>query len=298
MINVKKFKKGDWVSFSIITDNGNDNYEIKECNNNFCLYFKTDKNCVYGKSNVYSEKKYCYWFDITEDELINCKSITREQFVEMFKNYDIEIHKYKTICDNSWLDYERTKKDYNYKYDIVKGINKGWALNKKKMLGEYIEDLADARKTKDCNFIKFNEQALECLIDGLTQQINISSQFTIGGSAFAGLQTPTTVEYFYTMLMNYCRLSMKYKRLLDSDLYYIILDFEELIRHAKMYYLSQVDIEIATFVMNGTYDIQKITTEINDIFKLKTPLKEEDINNSIANLIPLALIKAELDMSK
>ena len=65
-----------------------------------------------------------------------------------------------------------------------------------------------------------------------------------------------------------------------------------------MYYLSQVDIEIATFVMNGTYDIQKITTEINDIFKLKTPLKEEDVNNSIANLIPLALIKAELDMSK
>lgn len=297
MVNIKNLKKGDWISFSEITLDDNGSFEIRKENNKLCALFITDKKCLYGVSKKYLDNPYKYWFDVNEEELINVRFIDRDELVLKYKSHDIEIHKYKRKEDKSWNDYGRSRKDYNWKYDIINGINESWAISKRDLLDNYLKDLKDVRDKKDKVSIKFMEQAVEILLDEMRQDIQCGSSFILRGSVFSGISIPKTEIYFDVMLKNYSNLCLTHRRRVDTDLYYILLDFEKVIMYAKMYLLTQVDIELVTLVMEGVSDMNYILSYINSTFDFKKPLEATDIKARLDIFIPKVILKAEKEMS-
>lgn len=296
MISIKSFKKGDWFSFSLITEK-DEGFYIDDCNRDLCCYFKTNDKCVIGQSNKYKDNRMKYWFEIEEDELINVREMTRKELIDLYSNYDLQIHKFYKKDSNSWKDYERSKKDYNWKYEMALGINKSWVLCKKVLLDAYLKDLEEAKKTNNKLTIKYTEEALENLISGLNTEMKSKSTF-ISGSPIGSIEIQKNKTYFDAMLKNYAMLSMKYHTKVDSDFYYMIMDFEKTVLYAKAYMLSQPDIEIVTLVMRGVSDLDFIAGEINASFKLKKPLTKNDVKYRIDEEIPGILFKAEDKMNK
>lgn len=298
MTNIKSFKKGDWVSFSkIIEKNGE--YVLENPSSDLCLYFVTDKECVYGKSQVYDDNPYKYWFDVKEEELIKTQVITRSELIEKYKSHEIEIHKYRQKNDKSWNVYSRAKKDFNWKFSLAVGINPGWVMFKKEMLDSYLADLEEMKQTKNALLIKLMEQAVDELIQGLRSECKIKGTFSSQVSAFSNIPNTKTQEYFEAMLKNYANLQITYRSKMNTDLYYMLLDFESVIEDGQKYF-SKTDREIIRKMMKGETGINDITEHINEKFQtvLKKPLKKEDIKAKLDITIPKAIYKASDRMDR
>lgn len=288
MTSIKSLKKGDWVIFSKIVCDDN-NYAIPEECSNLGLLFQTNKKCIIGKIPGYSEMKY--WFEINENELVNATVCTRDEIIELYDSYDIEVHKIRTKEDKSWKDYCRSKRDYNWKYDIAVGINAKWVLFKRDMLKQYLESLKEARQSKNPMSIKYMEEAVDNLISGLSPEMKCGSSFSRGASQFSHIDIKKNVVFYDTMLNNYAALSIKYRNKIDSEIYYMLLDFEQVVLYAKAYLLSQSDIEIVTMIMNGKTNVDTLTQYINSNYEFKKPLKPEDIKFRMNETIPKILLK-------
>lgn len=296
MTNIKNFKKGDWMIVSIITE-GDDGYEINDYNNNLCVVFKNNSKCIVGQNKKYS--KYKSWFELSDMDLYDSYEISKEDLIEMYNNKTLEIHRYKKHDNQYWNEYYRSRKDFNYKYFLAKGVNEDWVYFKKHTLEQYIQDV------KDCSHMslitqKFNLEALNHLIEDLSMEIKCKSTFCRGPLTINGTIIDKNENYFDVLLKYYNTLSIKYRRIPDNDFYYILLDFEKVVQYAKLYILSQLEIEIVTLVMNGEKDFDKIADYLNDTFKLKKPITKNDVMFQVDNLIPKLFIKASntLDSEK
>lgn len=296
MTNIKSFKKGDWISFSFIKEVGHNDFILEENLKDACLLFKTNTRCVFGFTKAAKDNEYKYWFDLDENELSDVKFITRDDLLKLYNDYDIEIHKYKQKEDKSWHDYNRSKRDYNWKYDIAVGINSNWALCKKELLDAYLLNLQDTKRSKDKSLIRFAEEAVDNLLEGLRKEIKSKPTFMVGSNLFSGIIIKKTENYFDTMLKHYYDLNLKYSKRVNSDIYSMLFDFERTILHAKMYLLSQSDIEIVTMMMNGQRSIDDITTHMCLNFKFKKVLTANDIRFRIDEVIPKILLKAEQEV--
>lgn len=271
MVGIKNFKKGD---FFVYTEINNDNIISDR---NLIAYYITNTRIIFGTYKKYSDFKY--YFELSPDELINAEITTKEEMVKKYENYDIEIHKYKCVKDLYWHDYSRIKKDYNWRYEIALGINKKFACTKRDLIKSYYEDLEIANKCGSKVTIKYMEEACRNLMNEIECKMSCHSSFNISnGGLFNGITINKNVDYYCVMLKNYSQLKNKYERKVTSDVYSMLLDFENNINQAiECSILTNIEIEIVKLMMEDKTKSNDIVDYLNANFKLKKPLRNKDI---------------------
>lgn len=295
MTSIKSLKKGDWVIFSKIVCNDG-NYTVPEEYSNLFLFFQTNKKCIVGKYQKYNKMKY--WFEVNEKELVDTEIYERNEIINLYDNYDIEIHKIRVQGAKHWSNYYRSKRDYNWKYDLALGICANWVYCKRDLLNSYLQDLKEARKFKNPLTIKYMEEAVDNLIDGLREKTKCGSTFMRPSSILNNVDINKNVVFYDIMLNNYASLGIKYRNKVDNEIYYMLLDFEKVAMYAKKNLLSKIDAEIMTMIMDGQINVNKLTDYINTNYKFKKPLKPENIKFKINEEIPKILLKASNILEK
>lgn len=295
MISIRSFKKGDWIGLAYIKDVDVETNQY-ELDRTYFLYFLTDTKCIVGLNKEYSNNDNKFWFDIKEDELINTVLINRKDLIEKYDNYDIEVLKYKKKNDKHWSVYERTKKDYNWKYDIACGANASWCIFKRDMINDYLKDFEEnkgiEKTTYNCLVNSF-----DIFMEEITPQVNSHGSFTFSNQSYGDGDIKKKEDYYDVMLNNYRALAFKYKHKVLSDIYYMILDFENLVEAAKKAHkFGKIDLVILEGKMAGD-TVEQIVEDVNKLENIKTPYTVDKVSLRLTVEIPKILKKMDGELN-
>lgn len=291
MVSIRSLKKGDWVGLALINEVNAKTNEYS-ADKTYFLYFLTDTNCIVGLNKEYSDKDK-YWFDLEVKELSNTFKIDRDELIKKVNDYEIEPLKYKRKKEKHWSIYERPKKEYNWKYDIACGANNNWVICKRDLLNAYVEELKNKKNYKDKAVYNCLVNSFDVFLEEISPVCNSHSGFNFNRPSYGGSEIKKKDDYYDVMLNNYRSLHFKYGNKVMSDIYYMLLDFEELIKEAKKQKkFSDVDQLIIDMIMQGA-KVSNITDEVNKLGKTKKILTEEEISYRLTIHIPKILMKLD-----
>jgi len=258
------------------------------------LKVMNSKKCLTAKFTNYSSFKY--FFTVEENELIDIDFISIKEFQEKFKNYDLEIIRYKKENEDYWKDYERTKRDYNWKYEIAKGINPNWVKMKKKFLDEFLEEIKDVQQKQKDNIdksetLKMLNKNCDEMLECMTQKMSCHSEFIRpGASGTMNISLHRSTAFFDTMLKEYYKLFNKYSKKPDHNVYLVLLDFQKIIKKNKN--LNYMERKIVNQIMENGFSYEGIETFLNINFKRKNkPYNISNVKQLVDYIIPNKIFK-------
>lgn len=252
------------------------------------------KKCLTAKFTNYSSFKY--FFTVEDDELVDIDFMSIKEFQDKFKSYDLEIIKYKKENENYWRDYERTKRDYNWKYEIANGVNPSWVTMKRELLDDFLNEIKSVQKRQKDNVdknetLKLLNRNCDDMLELLSPKMSFHGSFIrAGASGTLNIGLHRSTAFFDTLLKEYYKLFNKYNKKPEHEVYSVLLDFQKLIKKNKN--LNFVERKVVKEIMDNGFSYDGLETFLNINFKRKNkPYNANHVKQLVDYIIPNKLFK-------